>query len=47
MDEAGAPRAEVDMFMHEAMADDYDHLLGTELGGGARIAARPAFFACS
>jgi hypothetical protein len=29
MDEAGVPRAEVDLFMHAAMAHDYDHLLRT------------------
>jgi hypothetical protein len=29
MDEAGVPRAEVDLFMHAAMAGDYDHMLRT------------------
>jgi hypothetical protein len=29
MDEAGVPKAEVDLFMHSAMAHDYDHVLRT------------------
>ena len=32
MDEAGVPQAEVDLFMHAAMAGDYDHLLRTVMG---------------
>jgi hypothetical protein len=32
MDEAGVPKAEVDLFMHTAMAHDYDHLLRTVMG---------------
>jgi predicted histidine transporter YuiF (NhaC family) len=32
MDEAGVPSAEVDAFMHAAMAGDYDHLLRTVMG---------------
>jgi hypothetical protein len=29
MDEAGVPQGEVDLFMHAAMAHDYDHLVRT------------------
>jgi hypothetical protein len=32
MDEAGVPQAEIDLFMHAAMTDDYDHLLRTVMG---------------
>jgi hypothetical protein len=32
MDEACVPPAEVDLFMHAAMAGDYDHMLRTVMG---------------
>jgi hypothetical protein len=32
MDEAGVPQAEIDLFMHAAMANNYDHLLRTVVG---------------
>jgi hypothetical protein len=32
MDDAGVPQAEIDLFMHAAMADNYDHMLRTVMG---------------
>jgi hypothetical protein len=32
MDRAGVPQAEVDAFMHAAMANGYDHMLQTVMG---------------